>query len=718
MPRAPRRKPPATPPVVTLDDAAVALMQASGGDGALVEAAAAALAGAAATVNAAGGAGGAMLGTAAAAMRAAAASGVEARCAEALSEAGVLVEALMSMHDVTGREPAAPPQVTAVPEPACRGERPAAAPPCIPVDADAELLDGFVAESLEYLDAAETALLLLESEPSHREACNTVFRGFHTIKGTAAFLGLADVVELAHLAESLLGRVRDGSVPFANAVADLSLRAVDVLRAQVLIVRGAAGPGAELVLPDGYPALLDALRAADGDSAIGASAATPAAPTSPIPPATPAAPTTPAAPAAVPADPSVAARPDVEPTPEPGAAGDAWMRVRTDRLDRLIDMVGELVIAHAMIAEDTTLLAAQRLELGRKVAHMGKIVRALQDHSMSMRMLPLRPTFRKVARLVRDLSARTGKPVELVTHGEETELDRSMVELIGDPLVHMVRNAMDHGIETPAERHAAGKPAVGRLRLTAYHAGGGVVIELEDDGRGLDRQRILARATERGIIDAGRNLSEADINALIFAPGFSTAESVTAISGRGVGMDVVRRNVEALRGRIDIASRPGTGTGFTIRLPLTLAITDGMLVRVGAERYIVPMVNIHLSFRPEPSQLSTVAGRAELVRLRDELLPLVRLHRVFDVPDAIEDPSAALLVVVASGQRRFAVLVDELIAQHQVVAKPLGRGIGAVDGVSGSAILGDGRVGLILDVPQLHQLHQLHHGAAITAGAA
>jgi len=297
--------------------------------------------------------------------------------------------------------------------------------------------------------------------------------------------------------------------------------------------------------------------------------------------------------------------------------------------------------------------------------------------------------------------------VELVTEGEDTELDRHLVDVIGDPLVHMVRNALDHGVETPDERERAGKPRQGRVRIAAYHAGGSVVVELQDDGRGLSRERIVRKAVEQGLVESDRGMSDADVFALIFAPGFSTAERITDVSGRGVGMDVVKRNIDAVRGRVEITSVPGQGTTFTVRLPLTLAVTDGMLVRVGTERYVVPLTNIHMSFRPEPSMLQTVAGQGEVVTLRGEVMPVLRLHRLLAVPGATTDPTRALLMIVGDGrQRRTALLVDELLGQQQVVAKSLGDGVGQVPGVAGGAILGDGRVGLILDVAELVALAQ------------
>jgi two-component system chemotaxis sensor kinase CheA len=384
-------------------------------------------------------------------------------------------------------------------------------------------------------------------------------------------------------------------------------------------------------------------------------------------------------------------------------------------------MVGELVIAQSMIAGDEALagaLATQH-ELAKKIAHAGKIVRELQDLSMSMRMVPLKPTFQKLARLVRDVSAKLGKDVELVTDGEETEVDRTMADVVGDPLVHMVRNALDHGLETPDERERAGKPRQGRVTLSAYHAGGSVMLELTDDGRGLDRERIARKAVEKGIIESDRGMTDAEVYALIFAPGFSTADQVTDVSGRGVGMDVVRRNIESVRGRVEITSAPGEGTTFHVRLPLTLAVTDGMLVRVGDERYVVPLTNIHMSFRPDAAMLQSIGGRGEVVSLRGETMPVVRLHRLFGVQGAAEEPTSALLMIVGDGRRRrSALLVDELLGQQQVVAKSLGDGLARVRGVAGGAILGDGRVGLILDVGEICALAESGEGVLPRPAAA
>ena len=543
----------------------------------------------------------------------------------------------------------------------------------LPYDADLSLLRDFLSEAGEYIAASEVALLTLEANPRESEAVNTVFRAFHTVKGTAAFLGLAHIAEFAHEAESLLVRVRDREISYGPTCADLSLRSVDMLKALLGAVEDALVGDGALLQPPGYHSLMIAL---DGYN--------PAADVSGI---------------------ELAATFDAAPrVARVESATEATIRVRTDRLDRLINMVGELVIAQTMIASDPQLAHTQSPELARKVTHAGKIVRDLQELSMSMRMVPLRSTFQKLARVVRDTASKVGKSVLFTTEGEEVEIDRNLVDILADPLVHMVRNAVDHGIENSDDRDRAGKSRTGSVRLSAYHSSGNVVVDLIDDGGGLHRDRIVNTAIETGLIESDRGMTDNEVFNLIFAPGFSTAEKVTEISGRGVGLDVVRRNLELIRGRLEISSTPGAGTTFSLRLPLTLAVTDGMLVRVGAERFVIPLTQIHMSFRPEPSMLSTVVGHGEMVLLRGALMPIVRLHRTFSVQGAIENPLAALLVIVGEGAQRTALMVDELLGQQQVVAKPLGKALGRVPGFSGGAILGDGRVGLILDVRETMSL--------------
>ena len=399
------------------------------------------------------------------------------------------------------------------------------------------------------------------------------------------------------------------------------------------------------------------------------------------------------------------------------SGGECTIKITTTRLDSLINMVGELMVAQSMVSQDLTDYINSNQRLERNSRQLNKITRDLQELSMSMRMVPVQGVFQKMARLVRDLSRKAGKEIDFQMEGADTELDRNVVESIADPLVHMVRNSVDHGIEPPEQREKSGKPRMGRIKLSAYHQGGNIVIEIADDGKGLDRERILQKAIKNGIVKEGQELSDQEIYRLIFHAGLSTAEKITDVSGRGVGMDVVRKNIEALRGRVDIDSTPGQGTVFSIRLPLTLAVIDGQIVTVSNEKFIIPLLSIERSLRPNREQISSMyGGKAESLMIRGELLPLVRLHQLFDIEPRTTDPCEGLVVIVADGEKRYCLLVDDLAGQQQVVIKSLGSYLGSIQGVSGGAIMGDGKVALILDVPGLIQLARTSESRSVTVG--
>jgi len=377
----------------------------------------------------------------------------------------------------------------------------------------------------------------------------------------------------------------------------------------------------------------------------------------------------------------------------------ASIRVGVDKVDALIDLVGELVITQAMLHQAVSGLDPVQFErLHSTLEQLERNTRSLQSSVLAVRMLPVGTVFSRFPRVVRDLADKLGKRVKLVLEGEATELDKGMIERITDPLMHLLRNALDHGLETIEERRAVGKPEECRLKLSARHASGSIVLEIEDDGRGLNREKILAKAIERGVISE-RPATDADIDNLIFEPGFSTADAVTDVSGRGVGMDVVRKNVLALGGRIELFSNPGKGTRVAVRLPLTLAILDGMSVAVGDEVFIVPIASVMESFQPQPGQMPPLGGQQRLVKVRDTYLPLMRLADHFGLPTAYEGPGIA--VVVEADGRRLALMVDALVGQQQVVIKSLEQNYRSVPGVAGATILGDGRVALILDVSRL-----------------
>lgn len=554
---------------------------------------------------------------------------------------------------------------------------------------DTPLICDFISEAASHLDAAEAKLLVLEQCPTDSDAIDAVFRSFHTIKGVAGFLNFKQVGALAHAAENLLDQARQRKLEIHGAIANLIFAANDTMRCLIASVTEATKFGMPIPVNSELPTLIARLK----DAARGE-----------MPPTSDFARviTRPAKSGSAPAE----QRPADERRVGDRREGDGTVKVATDRLDNLINMVGELVITQSMVSQDVVGIAVGNHRLLRNLSQLGKMTRELQDLSMAMRMVPIQGVFQKMSRLVRDLGQKAGKQIELVINGGETELDRNVVEAIGDPLVHMVRNSADHGVEVTEDRIRAGKSPTGRIELRAEHCSGAIRIQISDDGRGLNKKRILKKAVDAGLIREGQELSDQEIFRLIFHAGLSTAEKLTDISGRGVGMDVVKRNIEAIRGRIDIASVEGKGATFTIWLPLTLAVIDGLLVRVGSHRYILPITSIEHSMRPKPEQIHTIQSRGEMCHIRGTFLPLFRLHSLFGIQPDTEDPTEALIVVVRDNERQCCLFVDEVLGQQQVVIKSLGEGIGHVSGVSGGAILGDGNVSLILDVSGIIDLAQ------------
>jgi two-component system chemotaxis sensor kinase CheA len=361
-------------------------------------------------------------------------------------------------------------------------------------------------------------------------------------------------------------------------------------------------------------------------------------------------------------------------------------------------MIGELVIAQSMVLQNPEVQKIKDQKFQKDIVQLRRITGELQRISTSLRMVPIKATFQKMIRLVRDLSRKSGKEVVLQMAGEDTEIDRNMVDQIYEPLVHMIRNAVDHGIEPPDERVRLGKPPYGTIFLSAEQKGGNIVIDIKDDGKGLDVDKIRKRAIERGLIQPDDKLEESALFELIFHPGFSTKDEVTDVSGRGVGMDVVKRTVEELRGKIEIKSKRGEGTLFELKLPLTMAIIDGMIIKVGSERYVVPTISLRESLRPSQNDYQTVQGKGEMINVRGKLMPLIRLHEIFSLEPIHYNPWEALLLVVSEDGRDYCLLADEIIGRQEVVIKSLGNALKHVIGISGGAILGDGRVALIIDV--------------------
>ncbi|MBN1839157.1 MAG: chemotaxis protein CheA [Campylobacterales bacterium] len=380
-----------------------------------------------------------------------------------------------------------------------------------------------------------------------------------------------------------------------------------------------------------------------------------------------------------------------------------FLKIDAQKLDELFDSIGELVIAQNCLGENAKIKAVQDAEVSKTIENLSKITRLIQNRVMGLRMVPIRDTFEKMKRVVRDSSKKVNKPIHLSLEGEETEIDKTMVEALSDPLVHIIRNAIDHGIESsPEERKKAGKSEEGNVSLRAYHRGGSIIIEVRDDGRGINKAKVYQKALERGIIEKDELLSDAQIYGLIMQPGFSTADTISDISGRGVGLDVVRTAIEGVRGKVDISSQEGIGTTFSIVLPLTLAIIDGMLVRSNEKIFIIPTLSITESFRPLEQNVHIAGGKEEFVQLRSELLPIVRLSRVLELDESSPAPWECTLVCIENGKGKFALLVDELVGRQQVVIKTLGSFLSKTEGVSGGAVMGNGEIALILNVEELY----------------
>lgn len=584
-----------------------------------------------------------------------------------------------------------------------------------------ELLTEFYAEAVDHLQQIEAALLILDQQPGEPEALNSLFRSFHTIKGNAGFLGLVPMHTLAHEVESLLDLARNRELRLTPAIVTEILRSRDALQllTQQIAVALEKGHLPSTIVPVSH--LISAVKLlAHPDSAPATAAPAPAAvAAAPVetpvetPVATPAASAAPAAAAnavapaadapAAPAAGGAAANAIEAQATTKSAAGGQTVRVNTEKLDSLMDVVGELVIVQSQLIESARGITEENSAMQRNVAQLSRIAKELQHTAMSLRMIPIKPTFQKMERLSRDLARNFGKKVHFQVSGEDTELDRTVVEEIADPMVHMVRNALDHGLELPDVRVAAGKPESGTVHLSAYHQGSNIVIELQDDGRGIDPDKIFKKAVEKGILPANASLTREECYALIFAPGFSTAEKVTAVSGRGVGMDVVKRNIEKLRGKIEITSEVGKGSVFKIKLPLTMAIIDGLVVRVGTDKFILPSTSVQMAMRPPKEAITTVHGTGEVLELRGKILPLHRLHRRFGIPADATQPWDGIVVIVEHSGRVSALLVDEMVSKQEVVIKNLGAFMQGLPGVAGGAILGDGNIALILDPASLLQ---------------
>ncbi len=581
---------------------------------------------------------------------------------------------------------------------------------------DESLIRDFIVEGLEYIDEIEVNILNLEQDPENKEYINIIFRPFHSMKGVASFLNLEQIRELAHSLETILDKARNDELQVTPGLIDVILDGADALKAMIIQLRDSLEGKQEQPLEVDLSVLKERIKGIEekrddgqerkrvGEILVEEGSVTEEALEEGLKIAIEAVPPKKIGETLI-AEGKVTTRQVSQALrKQAGQAMDTGaVRVDIRKLDDLIDMVGELVIAQSIIRQNQIVQSNGDSKLAKSIVQLSSITSEIQKTSTSLRMIPIKQTFQRMARLVRDLSKNTGKSIGVVMEGEETEIDRNMVDEIYNPLVHMIRNAVDHGIESPEERVKQGKPERGTIQLRAYHRGGNIVIEISDDGKGLDKKGILKKAVENGVVDGSHTLSDQDIYRLIFHPGLSTAKKVTDVSGRGVGMDVVKQ----LRGKIEIDSAPGDGTTFITRFPLTMAIINGMIVRVGDEKYIIPTVAIRQLLRPEQKSCNTVAGKGETINVMGHLMPLVRLYDVLHIKPEHKHPWEGVSVVIEGENGTKCILVDEIIGEEEVVIKSLGEGLKGVRGVSGGAIMGDGSVGLILDPEGVFELSEM-----------
>jgi len=561
-----------------------------------------------------------------------------------------------------------------------------------------EMVAQFINDSAELIEHMEQDLLALEKEPANSELVQSAFRSLHSLKGNAGFFNYTDINMLAHRAETFLDNVRSGRTIAESSQISMILQVLDFISAALQNLREGRPP-----LIPGKHGLLDLMQEIFQLQEEPAGETPKAAPKT-APPA--------------------AAKPEQtrkEMDNEPPAVMDSGktsaakaqsaagaetnteaIRVDVIKLNRLMDLVGEIVIGESMVSQHPWIAGHEGDGLERSLDYLQKNIRELQDLATSMRMVPLSGLFGKMRRLVRDISSKKQNKVELEVNGGETEVDRSVIEHISDPLVHMLRNSIDHGIEMPDERVAKGKNATGHLVLSARRIGGEIWITIEDDGAGLNKERIIKKAKERGLIkESDDEPTDEQIYALIFKPGFSTAQQVTNLSGRGVGMDVVLKNIEKIRGRVDLKSQQDNGTTVTLKIPLTTAIIDGMLMRVGETLYAIPTLDILQSIQVRSEQIVNLADGQEVIKLRKTMVPVIRLQEIHEIETTRRALEDSIVVVTENAGKAYGFLVDEIIGQQQLVIKPMPKYLGSIDGVSGCAVLGNGEICLILDLSNM-----------------
>jgi two-component system, chemotaxis family, sensor kinase CheA len=554
-----------------------------------------------------------------------------------------------------------------------------------------EMLDQYLTNAYELIDTIEKNLMELEKNPDNKDLIRETFQAMHSIKGNSGFMGYSEIEEISMESESILDSVRSGDLEIESNIVTILLSNLETIRNRLENLSSPAQkkeqekpaqkpkeePKPEPKLDEEKPKAKEAPKKAEEKKKVEKEKK----------PKTP--------------------EMKTPPTSVPPMMQKKDIRVETTKIDRLFDLVGELITIETMVTNSPDLKGLELPNFSKSANMLNKISRDLQEISMSIRMMPLEGLFNKMKRLVRDVSLKMGKKVNLFVSGQETEMDKNVIDEISDPLVHILRNAIDHGVESPEDRVESGKSEVGNVSLKARYEGNEILIIVEDDGAGINKDKLLEKALSKGILRTDpENMSDKEIFGLIFEPGLSTAQQLTDISGRGVGMDVVKKNLEKLRGSIDVDSKERKGSRITLRIPLTLAIMEAMVIKVGETTFALPIMAIRESFRPEKERVNITMDGLEMVRVRQEVLPIVRIHDLFDIKPKSKDLREGILIIIEARERKVCLFADEIVGQQQAVIKALSDYIGKVSGITGCMIIGDGGIGLILDIESLLDMAQ------------
>jgi two-component system chemotaxis sensor kinase CheA len=583
-----------------------------------------------------------------------------------------------------------------------------------------ELLDQYLSSAYELIDTAENNLIILENEPNNYDLIANTFRVIHSLKGNSGFMGLSEIEEISMEMESILDSIRNKELQIDTTIVNILLSNIETIRNRLnaLSPEGSKSKALQETLAETSLSLSnnaeaekinleDSIEETDEIEFSNKEAQQDLSTQKEILAQAPKVETKKSEAKSVK---KVETKQEEQATAKsspPAAMAKKDIRVETSKIDKLFDLVGELITIETMVTNSPDLQGLELPNFLKSANMLNKITRELQEVAMSVRMMPLENLFNKMKRLVRDVSLKMNKKVNLEISGQETEMDKNVIDEVADPLVHILRNAIDHGIEPPEVRIQKGKPEYGSISLKARYEGNEILIIVKDDGAGINRDKILKKAEERGIISGNTDkLTDKEVFQLIFEPGFSTAEQVTDISGRGVGMDVVRKNIEKLHGSVDIESKEGFGSTFTLRIPLTLAIMDAMLIRVGQSRYALPLLAVTESFRVNRNMISKTMDGLEVCKLRDDVLPVIRLHELFNIVPDSYDLEKGIMIIIESREKQVALFADEIIGQQQAVIKGLSDYIGKVAGITGCMILGDGGIGLIIDIESLIELSE------------